>query len=52
MFPPAHLQHGLTATWLPDAPTVPWVDLLVLVAWTLGAGAAAVAVNRRSRAAR
>ncbi len=52
VFPLAHLQHGLTATWLPDAPAVPWIDLLVLVAWTLGAGAAAVALSRRSRAAR
>ena len=52
VFPLAHLQHGLTATWLPDAPTVPWTDLLVLIAWTVGAGAAAVALSRRSRAAR
>jgi ABC-2 type transport system permease protein len=52
VFPLAHLQHGLTATWLPDAPRVPWTDLLVLIAWTVGAGAAAVALSRRSRAAR
>jgi ABC-2 type transport system permease protein len=46
VFPLAHLQHGLTATWLPNSPAVPWLDLLVLVAWTLGAGAAAVALSR------
>jgi len=49
VFPLAHLQNALTATWLPDAPTIPWTDLLVLGAWTLGAGAAAAALHRRSR---
>ncbi len=49
VFPLAHLQHALTSTWLPDAVTTPWTDLLVLVVWTLGSGAAAAALYRRSR---
>ena len=52
VFPLAHLQHGLTEVWLPDDPVMPWIDVLVLVAWTLGAGAVAFALSRRSRAAR
>ncbi|MGW9631011.1 ABC transporter permease [Agromyces sp. NPDC055520] len=52
VFPLAHLQHGLATSWLPQDPSVPWIDLIVLVAWTLTAAAAAVALSRRSGAAR
>lgn len=47
VFPLAHLQHGLTAAWTPDAPNVPWLDLGVLAAWAVGAAAAALLVERR-----
>ncbi|WP_448002109.1 ABC transporter permease [Agromyces bauzanensis] len=47
VFPLVHLQHGLTAAWTPDAPTVPWLDLAVLAAWGAAAGAGAVLLERR-----
>ena len=50
VFPLAHLQHALVTVWAADAPTVPWVDVAVLLAWAAAAGGTAMLLGRRHRA--
>ena len=42
IFPLKHLQNALAAAWHPDGPSLDWVNLAVLLAWTAVAGALAV----------
>lgn len=51
LFPLQHLQHALVAAWDPAGATVPWTDLLVLLAWAVGAGLVAARAFRWERRA-